>query len=379
MSLGHGASIVRNGLVFHVDTANPKIGTKNYANGSFSGNSNIPTITVTDTLPDGSTGTVYEHNAILQGDNNRTARINLSNGLMRGKTYTLSFYAKNISATGFFGNVYDSTLGRVIKSISSYASQINSSTWSRISITFTIPNEGSLIHSLDIQYFRDAGVGVWRVVWPQVEEGSISTVYSPRFNNVKLLSNINTSLSLVSGAAYIEDSILYDGTNDYAILPSFSSSNISENFTFSVWVYFFNLPTANPRFLQFSTGIDDIWSLAAYGGSNPSAFSWFWIERKKSGVFYGSAGTSLTYEISKWYNVIGTFDTSTNTPRLYVNGSLIPNGGGIAGGGAPTNNDLYVGSTQLNGLLSNIQIYNRSLSVVEVQQNFEASRGRYGI
>ena len=39
----------------------------------------------------------------------------------------------------------------------------------------------------------------------------------------------------------------------------------------------------------------------------------------------------------------------------------------------------YLGSSWFNGQISNISIYNRALTLQEIQQNFNATRGRYGI
>jgi len=47
--------------------------------------------------------------------------------------------------------------------------------------------------------------------------------------------------------------------------------------------------------------------------------------------------------------------------------------------------DFYLGAINtssqypLNGKIANVQVYNRALSATEVQQNFEAFRGRYGL
>jgi hypothetical protein len=39
----------------------------------------------------------------------------------------------------------------------------------------------------------------------------------------------------------------------------------------------------------------------------------------------------------------------------------------------------HIGSNWFNGQISNISVYNRALSATEIQQNFNATRGRYGI
>jgi hypothetical protein len=43
--------------------------------------------------------------------------------------------------------------------------------------------------------------------------------------------------------------------------------------------------------------------------------------------------------------------------------------------------ELQKGTTNsmLNGTIYSVRIYNRALSTAEIQQNFEATRGRYGI
>jgi hypothetical protein len=83
-----------------------------------------------------------------------------------------------------------------------------------------------------------------------------------------------------------------------------------------------------------------------------------------------------------WHNIGFTFDGSTKTS--FIDGVNV---GTQAVSGTLVNSfnnrriGRYGGSTQyyLNGNISNIKIFNRALTANEIQQNFEALRGRYGI
>lgn len=194
------------------------------------------------------------------------------------------------------------------------------------------------------------------------------------------LSGGGKTATMLNGMAFdsLSGSMLLDGVDDYGKVTGFDSALITGSFSFSAWVMFNTLPSSNPRLLHFATDTNNIWNLAAYGGSNPSAYSWFWVERKKNGSFYSCAGTALKYQVGRWYNVVGTFNDATNTALLYVD-SVQFSGGGVGGGAPSTYNELYVGSPFMNGKLSDLKIYSRELTATEVKQNFEALRGRYGI
>ena len=84
--------------------------------------------------------------------------------------------------------------------------------------------------------------------------------------------------------------------------------------------------------------------------------------------------------INTWYNFVITW--SSTEAKMYKNGLLfaqdtttgtkvVPSTLNFGGGNA--------GNTKLNGYIANAFAYSRSLSAVEVLQNFNATRGRFGI
>jgi hypothetical protein len=68
--------------------------------------------------------------------------------------------------------------------------------------------------------------------------------------------------------------------------------------------------------------------------------------------------------------------------RIYINGNLESTNartGTITAGAKNIGSSSGGGSEYFNGTISDVKFYNRALSATEVQQNFNALRGRYGI
>ena len=99
--------------------------------------------------------------------------------------------------------------------------------------------------------------------------------------------------------------------------------------------------------------------------------------------------TGFTVTNDTWYYLVFTTEyNGTNTiPKIYINGVL---NNSTTFSGSQNNSGSYgtftVGEGRsssswypFNGNVSNIKIYNRTLTADEVQQNFSAKRGRYGI
>jgi hypothetical protein len=83
----------------------------------------------------------------------------------------------------------------------------------------------------------------------------------------------------------------------------------------------------------------------------------------------------------------GTQTGNSNRLKCYINGNLlnVSYNGTIPSTSGPSNSVFSIGNSQgiggnySDGNISVIQIYNRALSQAEITQNFNATRGRYGI
>jgi hypothetical protein len=105
-----------------------------------------------------------------------------------------------------------------------------------------------------------------------------------------------------------------------------------------------------------------------------------WGGRENTSLFI-SVDSSFQLNTNRWYFFAGT--KQGNVWNLYVDGDL--HNSTTAGNGTTTfvSKPLSIGrqfsSLYWNGQIANSLVYNRALSANEVKQNFNATRGRYGI
>ena len=90
---------------------------------------------------------------------------------------------------------------------------------------------------------------------------------------------------------------------------------------------------------------------------------------------------STALATTQWCNVVAQWDGTTRS--IWANGQLI--GSQAADSLNVTNNFLQIGTTytglgeNLSGNIGQVLIYNRALAPLEIQNNFNATRSRYGI
>ncbi len=173
-------------------------------------------------------------------------------------------------------------------------------------------------------------------------------------------------------------SIVFDGTNDTISVPDNAVLDFtgSVNLTSEVWINF-NL-------------YKDISMVNAKGdgGGQITAYNYLFIGTNTSFYFRFSDGittqnspfiTKSNLPENTWGHVVGVLDTTSI--RLYLNGKEIGTATTRTINPNANNNPLYIsGPTYcLNGKIAISRIYNRALSASEVQQNFNALRGRFEI
>jgi hypothetical protein len=208
------------------------------------------------------------------------------------------------------------------------------------------------------------------------------------------LSEGANSGTLVNGVSYNSSNggfLSFDGVNDYVNLGQ-SNKFASNNLTLDVWL---NLPSGTnqgKRPISNYNGGD-----FENGDFNLRIDGSGTYERRPcleigTGASQGNqffSDTLIDYDV--WYNITCVYNSSSSPKGLiYINSSLVSTtvlGGGGGASGTILNNTapLYVASiptsSQQFSLLktSSIKIYKRSLTSQEIQQNFQALRGRYGL
>jgi hypothetical protein len=165
----------------------------------------------------------------------------------------------------------------------------------------------------------------------------------------------------------------FDGTNENITIPENSSLNL-QNYTYAFWIK--RIEPLNTNWIQFIQ--------RSTSGRNPGI--WFYINEinrihfsiRVSGNF-NTAVNPGGYFLNEWHYFTATVEFSNNTTiiRGYTDGVLHQtvthaNNSPLLGTG-----QSYIGNRQFE--LGNFSVYNRPLSNIEIKQNFEATRGRYGI
>jgi len=195
------------------------------------------------------------------------------------------------------------------------------------------------------------------------------------------LSGSGNNGALTNGPTYVSSgvssSIQFDGVDDYVNLGSSSTLKFTNSyFTINVWFKFNTTSNAQTIISNNETGGYGIISNFSNSGKIET---FYYISGD-----YVRIGESLSnYNTSSWYCITTTYDGTSL--KYYRNSQLIEEQL-VTGFVSSTSYPLIIGANPgpayvdfFNGQISNIQIYNRGLSSTEVQQNFNALRGRFGI
>ena len=198
--------------------------------------------------------------------------------------------------------------------------------------------------------------------------------YSGAGDNAFDLSGFGNTATLVNGTGFTGTNggaFLFDGTNDYISM----GTALSVKPTQLTLACFFKINAINaPNVIvgKQGTGI----GAASYALVVQNGKLNFRIE---SG---GIQDASYTFSNTSTYNyAVGTYDGSTM--KLYLNGSLVGTATTsvsiIYSDSYPLLMGYYASAFATNMSIGSLKLYNRPLSDIEIQQNFNAMRERYNI
>jgi hypothetical protein len=372
MSVYSGPEITNDGLVFAYDMVNQEKSwrgapvtnlAKNLSNqidwsiGNLLQSVSISTITLNEVYritSTSGTGTSF--------------RIRFNNAtLVNGATYTVSYKYRFISGgLTFRANDWcDQSITRVVNEISP-SIFYETATGSRSTYDSTF-------RFLDFEMSNNTVVEIWDL---QLEERSFATPYSStqvRTNTQSILDLTSRNTVTASSLTYASDGTFsFNGSGNNISIPSVDFSSAQ---TIEIWLK----PEEND-------GVRRNPYNQAYGGYG----TW---THEPSGVinyYYGDAGANNSPYIGHTSNfsvaqneiacVCTTRDTSTSW--WYKNGVQYNSYSHGFGSLTTDNSSILIGTGYAGSYLGKIyavKLYNRALSATEVQQNFNAMRGRFGI
>ena len=193
------------------------------------------------------------------------------------------------------------------------------------------------------------------------------------------LSGNDNHGTLTNGPTYSSDnggSIVFDGVNDYVTFSSVSG-----------------MPTGNTEYTIVSFVKKDNETrrdgIIGYGTSSTNRYLGF----RTMGPPFETNGlvnywwasdfeVNTTISANTWYNFTSKFDKVTNQRQMYINDSSIgtntPSGTYNLGPQTNLSVGLSYGTDYIDGNISVILVYNRSLTNTELTQVWDYFKGRYG-
>ena len=202
------------------------------------------------------------------------------------------------------------------------------------------------------------------------------------------LSGNNNHGTLVNGVSYTENNrgaLVFDGSNDYISTQNYDLDFGTQSFSLCALVNSNSISSAQKI---INKGQSTSFPSGTVGYSirffNSAARFSVWDGTNLANI------SSSTLQSNTWYHIVGVCNRTTGSSDLYINGLLINSAniqslgsisipeaeltiGNLGRGSYGVDNEFF------NGKLSNVQIYNKILTSQEVQQNFNALRGRFGI
>lgn len=173
----------------------------------------------------------------------------------------------------------------------------------------------------------------------------------------------------------------FDGVDDQV---DFGQPSILETYPASIDIWF---QSSNNQDSIITKGLSrggaglrdwDIFGVTSGGGANLLRYL---VHTGTSGAF----NALISYPaLNTWHHLSVQWDGTTNPDgaKMYLNGAL----GGVKTASSTTfttDEDIFAGGSRagffLDGRISTIKMYNKVLSAAEVLQNYNATKGRYGL
>lgn len=195
--------------------------------------------------------------------------------------------------------------------------------------------------------------------------------------NISDLSGQSSNGTLLNGVGYTSNNkggFTFDGVDDLIDIPHGENLNLDTEITQEVWCKvnaYTGRGTLSTKQQSYYLQIDtnSLVQVYTYYNNNGAIGSSNYNESIQS------------IDLNTWYQIVFT-ENYLGVRNIYINANLDSTHQAEQSIWKTTNN-LQIGSEnttrRFNGTISIVKIYNRALTASEVQQNFNASRGRFGI
>jgi hypothetical protein len=271
--------------------------------------------------------------------------------------------------------------------------------WTRWSFTFTPTN--SVVAFIQTRLDGpDSGCVAGDILWfdgLQIERGTSATTFKPmtqftqdRINDQIIPNSQGTLRSFPNYPAVVSESLSFNGTNQGVVIPDTAELKPANALTVSTWAFRSDWLASSTTYRaivsktqagSYQIGIND----TGFGGAATLQF----ITYVTSAGGYRGATYPLSNLASGWHNIVGTFDGRFT--RLYVDGALVStNDNGSISGMTHSTSAVVLGGEAgagnvpdtlgyFDGRVGQTLIYSTALTDRQILDNFNSTRGRYGV
>ena len=259
--------------------------------------------------------------------------------------------------------------------------------WYRVWMTFTTGSYSNI--SFQVRSASEVSGDETFYAWGgQIEKNSIMSEYLPTSGTAVSRTTTISDLSTSAVAGTKKGKVAYDPytrrgvfdfnntTSDFIEFSRDARIDITDNLTIETWVYVKSYVNGG-GILTYGTTSGEQFSLKTTTTNvSTIAFTTNWPNTVYSAY-------SAPLRTNRWYHIVATF--SSGSWAIYVNGTL-SNSGSFAISTLPQVSNAYVtlgnnhpaASEYFDGLIGATKIYGRVLPEVEIIDNYQASRTRYG-
>jgi hypothetical protein len=215
-------------------------------------------------------------------------------------------------------------------------------------------------------------------------EPSIQALLQNAGNKWVDVSGNSSTGTITNGQSYtsgINGYFTYDGTSNYVTIPNSTALQVADTFTISAWVY----PTSLAgRYGIFSTRVVNTagsWQLEV-GTATGAGVGRVAVTGLSTWIFESVDNAVST---NNWYHICFVkTNNATQGGTLYVNGTQISSVQTTAYTILNNSDNKVIAqgtnsSQYFSGRISVVSLYNVALTSTQVTQNFNATRGRYGV
>ena len=213
-----------------------------------------------------------------------------------------------------------------------------------------------------------------------VDAGNLISYENSSLTTYSLTGSYNGALT--NGVSYTSDnggSWVFDGTDDYIAWNDQTLNFIyTDSFSTEAWINWDggSIPNNSGHIIGKTYNSYRTFLLIGNNGLGQISFR---LDQN-----FQVTNTGHIIYPNNWYHIVSTWDSSTFTASVYVNGVLMNSTTNTGTDWTYAGNNFQIGRSPgenyfFNGLIPLGRAYNKTLSASEVSQNFNAQRSRFGV